>query len=195
VPLVSWWFKYLCTDRELPLRESVPSLRSCRVLPGILFSLSEKGSPSPAGIHFSFPPEIFIPTGQTLTAAASAPETASYQTASVPDKGAGNRQRVPAGAHCESPAPSQHDAYLQPTAKSGRRRARVSTAVETTLKIFLVSQVTRGGRAGRGLQAAAALPEAAERVVKLYTAWGKPEKVAEWREKIKAQPAGVPKPR
>jgi hypothetical protein len=67
--------------------------------------------------------------------------------------------------------------------------------VETTLKIFLASQVTRAGRAGRGLQAAAALPEAAERVVKLYTAWGKPEKVAEWREKIKAQPAGVPKPR
>ena len=49
-------------------------------LPGILYSLSEKGSPSPAGICFSFPPGIFIPTGQTLTAVASAPETASHQT-------------------------------------------------------------------------------------------------------------------
>jgi hypothetical protein len=31
--------------------------------------------------------------------------------------------------------------------------------------------------------------------VKLYTAWGKPEKAAQWREKINAQPAAVPKPR
>ena len=64
-------------------------------LPGILFSLSEKGSPSPAGIYFSFPPGIFIPTGQTLTAVASAPETASHRTASAPDNGTGNRQRDP----------------------------------------------------------------------------------------------------
>jgi hypothetical protein len=33
------------------------------------------------------------------------------------------------------------------------------------------------------------LPEAAGRVVKLYQSWGKPEKAAEWREKIKAQAA------
>jgi tetratricopeptide (TPR) repeat protein len=39
------------------------------------------------------------------------------------------------------------------------------------------------------------VPEAAERVVKLYQAWGKPEKAAEWREKVKAQAAAVPKPR
>jgi hypothetical protein len=39
------------------------------------------------------------------------------------------------------------------------------------------------------------LPEAADRVVKLYTAWGKPEKAVEWREKIKSQPPAVPKPR
>jgi hypothetical protein len=31
--------------------------------------------------------------------------------------------------------------------------------------------------------------------VKLYQTWGKPEKAAEWREKIKAQPPAVPKPR
>src|SRR5580704_15970281 len=35
-------------------------------LPGIFSPLSEKGSPSPAGILFSFPAGIFIPTGQTL---------------------------------------------------------------------------------------------------------------------------------
>jgi hypothetical protein len=39
------------------------------------------------------------------------------------------------------------------------------------------------------------LPEAAQRVVKLYTAWGKPEKAGEWLEKIKALPPAVPKPR
>jgi hypothetical protein len=39
------------------------------------------------------------------------------------------------------------------------------------------------------------LPEAAERVVKLYTGLGKPEKAAEWQKKIKAQPPAVPKAR
>jgi hypothetical protein len=39
------------------------------------------------------------------------------------------------------------------------------------------------------------LPEAAERVVKLDQTWGKPEKAAEWREKIKAQPPSTRKPR
>jgi hypothetical protein len=28
------------------------------------------------------------------------------------------------------------------------------------------------------------LPEAAERVVRLYDAWGKPEKAAEWKSKL-----------
>jgi len=69
--------------------------RRCPVLPGILSPSSEKGSPSPAGIYFLSPAGIFIPTGRTLTAAASAPETASHRTASAPDKRAGNRQRDP----------------------------------------------------------------------------------------------------
>ena len=34
------------------------------------------------------------------------------------------------------------------------------------------------------------LPEAAERAVRLYEAWGKPEKAAEWKAKLEA--AGLP---
>ena len=36
------------------------------------------------------------------------------------------------------------------------------------------------------------LAQAAERIVALYDAWGKPEKAAEWREKIKAASAEKP---
>ena len=43
-------------------------MRGSPALPGIFSPLSEKGSPSPAGILFSFPAGIFIPTGQTLSA-------------------------------------------------------------------------------------------------------------------------------
>jgi hypothetical protein len=46
-----------------------------------------------------------------------------------------------------------------------------------------------------GVQDKRRLPEAAELVVKLYTARGKPEKAAERWEKIKAQPPAVPTPR
>jgi hypothetical protein len=92
------------------------------VLPGILFPLVKKDPHHRRGSIF-VPGGDLIPTGQTLTAAASAPETAS-----TPDNG--DRQSITrsAGAPriCLLP---QHDAYLQPTAKSGRRRARVSTAV------------------------------------------------------------------
>jgi hypothetical protein len=58
------------------------------------------------------------------------------------------------------------------------------------LKIFWPGPVLPGPPVG--VQGRRRLPEAAERLVKLYTAWGKPEKAAEWREKIEAQPA-VPK--
>jgi len=88
------------------------------LLPGILSPSSEKGSPSPAGIYSSFPAGIFIPTGQTLTAAASVPATRK------PAIGNAIRRRA-----LRISLASQHDAYFQPTAKSGRRRARVSTAV------------------------------------------------------------------
>jgi hypothetical protein len=43
------------------------------------------------------------------------------------------------------------------------------------------------------LQGRRRLPEAAGRVVKLSQSWGKPEKTAEWREKIDAQQPAVPK--
>jgi hypothetical protein len=46
-----------------------------------------------------------------------------------------------------------------------------------------------------GVEGKRRLPEAAERVVKLYQTWGKSEKAAVWREKIKAQPPVVSKPR
>jgi hypothetical protein len=46
-----------------------------------------------------------------------------------------------------------------------------------------------------GVQGRHRLAETAERVVKLYTTWGKSEKAAEWREKLNAQPPAVPKQR
>jgi len=30
------------------------------------------------------------------------------------------------------------------------------------------------------------LPQAGERIVQLYTAWGKPDRAAEWRKEVKA---------
>ena len=45
-----------------------------------------------------------------------------------------------------------------------------------------------------GVQGRHRLAETAERVVKLYAAWGRPEKAVEWREKIGAFPPTVPKP-
>jgi hypothetical protein len=41
-------------------------------------------------------------------------------------------------------------------------------------------------------QAKINIPGAAERIVSLYEAWGKPEKAAEWREKLKPAPAAKP---
>jgi serine/threonine protein kinase/lipopolysaccharide biosynthesis regulator YciM len=41
-------------------------------------------------------------------------------------------------------------------------------------------------------QAKINIPDAAERIVSLYEAWGEPEKAAEWREKIKAAPPTKP---
>jgi len=42
--------------------------------------------------------------------------------------------------------------------------------------------------------AKAFLKEDADRVVELYTAWGKPQKAAEWREKLKPEAAAAAKP-
>jgi hypothetical protein len=46
-----------------------------------------------------------------------------------------------------------------------------------------------------GVQGKRRLPEAAERVVKLYQSWRKPERAAEWREEIKAKAPAGPKSR
>jgi hypothetical protein len=157
------------------------------LLPGILFPSSEKGSPSPAGIHFrsrrgSYPHRT--DSDHRRLRARDSLRTRQWCRQSI-TRSAG------APRICLLP---QHDAYLQPTAKSGRRRARVSTAVETTWKIFLASEVGRAEPAGRRLRQAPP-PRRRRTRREALLKLGKPEKDAECREKIKAQAPAVPKTR
>jgi hypothetical protein len=80
--------------QRVPSRRALslaPGGRGCRVrgslaLPGILSPLSEKGSPSPAGILFSFPAGILIPTGQTLSESRPMPHRRVGQTQVFPPR-------------------------------------------------------------------------------------------------------------
>jgi hypothetical protein len=141
--------------------------------------------PITGGNHFSSPAGIFIPTGQTLAAAGSAPEIASHQTASAPDNEAGNRQHDPPAR--TSSLPRLAARCLFPAYR--KKRPPPSPSFYGRVNNFENFPRLRGPafRARWWASKAAAPPQNSPNVSSSSTSpGGKPKKAAEWREKIKA---------